>query len=137
MRLLLSFAAGLLFALGLIISRMIQPAVIVGFLDFFGAWDPSTAFVMVGAIAVYAPGVRLLPRLKQPLRAKEFLLPSPPPPDRKLFLGALLFGAGWGLGGLCPGPALVALASLEPKVLIFGAAMLMGMLTNRMITSNS
>jgi uncharacterized protein len=118
-----SFVVGVLFALGLGIAGMTQPAKVLAFLDVFGDWDPSLAFVMGGAIAVYMPvfwaarGV-LAPRLHLPTRKDV---------DLRLVAGAAMFGVGWGLAGYCPGPALVSLATLGGSALAFGAAMFAGM----------
>ena len=119
---------GLLFAAGLGISGMTQPTKVRDFLDISGAWDPSLAFVMGGAVTVYFLVFRLLlPRLGRPIVGERFGIPSRRDLDTPLLLGSALFGAGWGLGGLCPGPALTAVASGLTPVLIFVAAMLAGM----------
>jgi uncharacterized protein len=115
--LLTSFISGMVFALGLGISGMTRPVKVIGFLDFFGTWDASLAFVMIGAIAVYFAAYRWSSKMPSPLLASDFSLPKRSDLDAKLILGAAIFGAGWGLGGFCPGPAL----------LIFVAAMLVGM----------
>jgi uncharacterized membrane protein YedE/YeeE len=122
-----SFVAGVVFALGLGISGMTRPVKVIGFLDFFGAWDASLAFVMLGAIAVYFAAYRWCRTMPAPLLASEFALPKRNNLDAKLIVGSVLFGAGWGLGGFCPGPALTALASGALPVLIFVAAMTAGM----------
>ena len=121
MRGLVALASGLLFGFGLLLSGMANPAKVLGFLDLAGAWDPSLALVMVGAIAV-----ALLP-LQWIQRRGTTLLPSGRQIDRRLVMGSLLFGAGWGVAGFCPGPALVAAAALIPQALLFVAAMLVGM----------
>ncbi len=119
---------GLLFAAGLGISGMTQPTKVRDFLDISGAWDPSLAFVMGGAVTVYLLVFRLLlPRLERPIVGERFGIPSRSDLDAPLLLGSALFGAGWGLGGLCPGPALTAVASGLTPVLVFVAAMLAGM----------
>ncbi len=125
--LLTSFVSGLVFALGLGISGMTQPAKVIAFLDIAGNWDPSLAFVMIGAIVVYAPLYRLIRRLPSPLFSSTFALPTRKDIDRRLLGGAALFGVGWGLGGFCPGPALASLAGGETSVLLFVASMLAGM----------
>ena len=125
--LLTSFISGMVFALGLGISGMTRPVKVIGFLDFFGTWDASLAFVMIGAIAVYFAAYRWSSKMPSPLLASDFSLPKRSDLDAKLILGAAIFGAGWGLGGFCPGPALTSLASGAPAVLIFVAAMLVGM----------
>ncbi len=122
-----SFAVGLTFAIGLGISGMTQPAKVVGFLDVTGAWDPSLAFVMIGAIAVHLMAYRLVPRMAKPLFRPQFGIPTRRDIDGRLVGGAVLFGAGWGIGGFCPGPALVSLTGGMSAALIFGAAMIAGM----------
>ena len=125
--LLTSFISGVVFALGLGISGMTRPIKVIGFLDFFGAWDASLAFVMIGAIAVYFVAYHWSRKMPSPLLAAHFSLPRRGDLDTNLILGAAIFGAGWGLGGFCPGPALTSLASGVPAVLIFVAAMAVGM----------
>lgn len=126
---LFAFAAGLLFAVGLGVAGMTQPSRVLGFLDVLGPWDPSLAFVMAGAIAVYMPvfwwARRVLPRRLQ--------LPTRNRIDVPLVVGSAMFGVGWGLAGYCPGPALVSLATLTGPALAFGAAMLVGMRLHRML----
>lgn len=119
--------AGLVFGWGLIISGMANPAKVIGFLDLSMPWDPSLMFVMGGAIALGLPGFLLAKRLKNSLMGLPMNLPTNTHVDKKLLLGAALFGAGWGIGGFCPGPAVVAAASLATDSLIFIAAMLAGM----------
>src|SRR3979490_3298520 len=119
---------GLVFGAGLLISGMVQPAKVLGFLDIFGAWDPSLAVVMIAALAVTVPGFLLARRRAQPLLARQSLWPTRTQVDPSLVLGAALFGVGWGLVGLCPGPALESLATLSPGVIAFVAAMAGGML---------
>lgn len=122
-----AFAAGLLFAVGLAFGGMTDPNKVIAFLDFFGDWDPSLAFVMGGAVLVYAPLYRFSRRRRRPVFEDKFFLPTERDIDRRLVVGAVLFGFGWGLGGFCPGPALVATASLAPSALIFAGSMLAGM----------
>lgn len=119
--------AGLVFGLGLILSGMGNPAKVQNFLDFFGTWDPSLGFVMGGAIAVGLIAFSWAKRHKTALLGDAMQLPSSSDVDRKLILGSALFGVGWGLAGFCPGPALMNLATLQPEVWIFVAAMLAGM----------
>ncbi len=127
-RILLSaFAAGLVFGLGLLVSGMANPAKVLGFLDIAGAWDPSLALVMAGAIAVGLVGFRVAGQRQRSLLAEPMRLPTRRDIDGRLILGSLGFGVGWGLAGFCPGPALVALGALEIKALVFVAAMLAGM----------
>lgn len=127
MRLITTFLAGLLFSAGLIVSGMINPAKVIGFLDLFGQWDASLAFVMAGAVAVNFVGHRLVTRRARPLFASGFAIPTRKDIDRPLIIGASLFGIGWGLVGLCPGPAIAALGAAPSSVSIFVAAMLAGM----------
>lgn len=124
--LLTSFSSGVVFAIGLGISGMTRPIKVIGFLDFFGNWDASLAFVMLGAIAVYFVANRLCRTMSAPLFAPKFFLPSRTDLDARLIVGAAIFGAGWGLGGFCPGPAITSLASGAAPVTIFVASMVAG-----------
>jgi hypothetical protein len=120
--------SGLIFGLGLIVSGMANPAKVLNFLDPFGTWDPSLAFVMGGAIAVTAPGFALFFRSRQkPLFDSTFRLPTRSDLEPKLLTGSAIFGIGWGLGGFCPGPALTALPLAATGTLIFVPFMLIGM----------
>ncbi len=119
--------AGLMFGLGLIVSGMADPAKVLGFLDLAGAWDPSLAFVMAGAIAVGLVAFTMAKRRSRSLLGLQMRLPQSGAIDRRLVGGSLLFGAGWGLAGFCPGPALVALGMGEPRAGVFVLAMLAGM----------
>jgi uncharacterized protein len=121
-----AFASGLVFALGLGLSGMTRPSKVLGFLDVAGSWDPSLAFVMVGAIGVHLLFVRRARRAASPRMAPRFTWPPEGRIDVRLLAGAALFGIGWGLAGYCPGPSLVALASLGPGVLLFVSAMAAG-----------
>lgn len=127
-----AFASGLLFSMGLLISGMAQPRNIIGFLDVFGEWRPALLWVMVGAVSVYAIGHRLVLKRSSPLFAAGFQLPSNKKINSKLLVGAAAFGVGWGLGGICPGPALVTLGSAAPEAFIFFVAMLAGMVLYRL-----
>ena len=123
-----SALAGLLFGLGLIISMMVNPAKVLAFLDVAGAWDPSLAFVMGGALAVTMAGYAWVLRLPRPWLAQRFELPARRDVNLPLVGGAAVFGIGWGLAGFCPGPAVVAVM-LRPEVALpFVAAMLVGMM---------
>lgn len=119
--------AGLLFGLGLAVSGMIDPAQVLGFLDVAGAWNPSLAFVLVGAVAVSAAGYALARRWTRPLFAAKFDLPAAAAIDIRLVLGAAIFGVGWGLAGFCPGPAIASLSLGLPHSIAFVIAMLVGM----------
>ncbi|MDP2372523.1 DUF6691 family protein [Reyranella sp.] len=128
LRIVAAVAAGLLFGAGLTVSQMVSPAKVIGFLDVAGNWDPSLAFVLAGAVGTVALGFLVVRRhLSAPLFAAAFDPPSARGIDRNLVFGAMLFGIGWGLVGLCPGPALAALAIAPAKVALFVAAMLAGM----------
>jgi uncharacterized membrane protein YedE/YeeE len=122
-----SLLAGLVFGIGLIVSGMADPAKVLGFLDLAGAWDPSLAFVMAGAILVGVLAFYVAGRRARTFLGGELKLPTARQIDRRLVLGSLTFGVGWGLAGFCPGPALVALGLGETKALVFVAAMLVGM----------
>ena len=127
MQLLMALFAGLVFGLGLIVSGMTDPSKVIGFLDLAGAWDPSLALVMGGAIGVGLVAFRLARTRSQALLGGPMQLPTAHQIDRRLVLGGLTFGIGWGLAGFCPGPALASLATGGSKPLIFTAAMLVGM----------
>jgi uncharacterized membrane protein YedE/YeeE len=126
-RLLAALAAGSLFGIGLVLSGMANPAKVLAFLDMAGAWDPSLAFVMAGAIPAAAIGFRLGARRAAPLCAPAFAPPARGVVDARLLGGAVLFGLGWGLAGFCPGPALASLGLGGWKPALFVAAMLAGM----------
>lgn len=128
MKPLTAFAAGLVFGCGLLISGMADPSKVLGFLDLAGAWNPSLALVMAGAIAVGAPGFALLRRRRLSLLGEPMQLPTARRVDRRLLGGSLLFGVGWGLAGICPGPAVVLLGAGSWQGALFTGAMLAGML---------
>ena len=132
-RAIVPLAAGLLFGLGLVVSRMIDPAKVLGFLDLAGHWDPSLAFVMAGAVSVAAVGFGIAGMRAAPLLAEDFRGPTRTAIDRPLVAGALLFGIGWGLVGYCPGPALASLGLGRTETLVFLAAMLAGMAAHRLL----
>ena len=123
----LALLAGAVFGLGLLVSGMANPAKVIGFLDLAGPWDPSLALVMGGAVAVGSVAFAVARRRTRSLIGLDMQLPSGRTVDRRLVGGSLLFGAGWGLAGFCPGPALVALGMGEGKAFVFVAAMLAGM----------
>lgn len=127
MQLLMSLFAGLVFGLGLIISGMTDPSKVIGFLDLAGNWDPSLAFVMGGAILVGVLAFRFARTRPQAILGGPMRLPAAKHIDRRLVLGGLAFGAGWGLAGYCPGPVLASLATVGSQPLIFTVAMLAGM----------
>ena len=119
--------AGLIFGLGLIVSGMVNPIKVLGFLDITSAWDPSLAFVMAGAILIAAPVFSLAKQRTVSLMGAEMKLPVSGQIDRRLVLGSVSFGTGWGIAGFCPGPGLVAFAMGEAKAVVFVIAMLAGM----------
>lgn len=121
------FAAGLIFGIGLILSGMTDPGKVLGFLDLAGAWDPSLALVMGGAILVGGVGFWWAQRRTVNLLGGELNLSQSNLIDRRLVLGSLTFGVGWGLAGFCPGPALVSMGAGQPKAIVFVLAMLVGM----------
>lgn len=127
MKTLVSFVVGLIFGLGLIIAGMSNPAKVLGFLDIFGAWDPSLALVMGGAVAVGMVGFALARRRKAALLGGPMQIPTSTHIDRQLVIGSGVFGVGWGLAGICPGPALTLLGAGLPKGVVFVLAMLAGM----------
>lgn len=121
------FASGLAFGVGLIISGMTDPAKVLAFLDLAGNWDPSLAFVMGGAVVVGLVPFAIAKRRTTTLLGAPMHLPGRRDIDRRLIIGSLAFGAGWGLAGFCPGPALVSVAMLTPEAAVFTGAMLAGM----------
>lgn len=127
MKLLVSLLAGLLFGVGLILSGMTDPSKVLGFLDLAGSWDPSLAFVMAGALIVASPAFSFAVKRRQSILGDAMQLPTATQIDRRLALGGLTFGAGWGLAGYCPGPALASLAHGGFKPWLFVFAMLAGM----------
>ncbi|MEM6533092.1 MAG: DUF6691 family protein [Myxococcota bacterium] len=135
-QLIVPFLSGVLFAIGLTLSGMTMPSKVIGFLDFFGgAWDPSLMFVMGGAAGTYALAFWVLKPAHKPLFDSEFRLPSVRKIDGRLLTGAALFGIGWGLGGFCPGPGIVAAASFGTDALVFFSAMIAGMIAFRLFAA--
>lgn len=126
-RLLAALLAGLLFGLGLLLSGMANPAKVLAFLDVTGAWDPSLAFVMAGAVAAALPAFAWARQRTQALTGVALALPTARAIDRRLVLGSLVFGIGWGLAGFCPGPAVVAIGLAPGAAALFVVAMLAGM----------
>ena len=123
---LISLTSGTIFGIGLVVSQMINPEKVLGFLDLFGNWDPSLAFVMMGALIVSSPLFHLIKNKEKPLFAEKFNYSNNKEINNKLVIGSALFGAGWGLGGLCPGPAISSIALLNINSIIFVAAMFVG-----------
>jgi uncharacterized membrane protein YedE/YeeE len=136
-RVAIAFACGLLFALGLTVSGMTQPSKVIAFLDVTGDWDPSLAFVMIGAIGVFAPAYRWALRRARPVLCPDFAPPASGAIDARLIIGAALFGLGWGASGYCPGPAITSAAAGGDGVLVFLAAMLTATLVARALTRAS
>ncbi|MEH6404758.1 MAG: DUF6691 family protein [Sneathiella sp.] len=129
--------AGVLFGYGLALSGMLSPSKIVGFLDVTGNWDPSLAFVMGGAVMVTFVSFKILLKRPLPIFGDRFHLPKASDIDRRLLIGAGLFGIGWGIGGFCPGPVISSLAYASPKVVVFVFAMLVGMFLAKRFSSKS
>lgn len=127
MQIFTALLAGLVFGLGLLLSGMADPAKVLGFLDLAGAWDPSLALVMAGAIGVGLPVFQYASKRRTTFSGAPLQLPLARQIDRRLVLGATLFGVGWGIAGFCPGPALVALGMGQGKAVVFVLAMLAGM----------
>jgi uncharacterized membrane protein YedE/YeeE len=125
-RTLVGFLVGVVFGFGLALSGVLDPKMVRGFLDFFGDFDPRLGFVFAGAVAVSAAGYILSRRLERPVVAQRFAIPAGTPIDTRLVGGAALFGVGWGMVGLCPGPAIAGLALGVPEIFIFTAAMIVG-----------
>ena len=126
MKLTIALIAGLVFGLGLSLGGMTQPAVVLGFLDLFGTWDPRLVFVMGGAVLTTAIGYRLVFRRDRPLFESDFQLPMAKRFDARLIVGSALFGTGWGIAGYCPGPALASLGGGAPSLLVLVATMVAG-----------
>ena len=122
------FAVGLIFGMGLMLSGMTDPGKVIGFLDLFGSWDPSLALVMGGAILVGFFAFTIAKKRTTTFLGGVLRFPTNMDIDKKLVIGSLMFGAGWGLAGFCPGPAMVSMADGQPKALVFVLAMLVGML---------
>jgi len=121
-----ALGSGIIFGLGLCVSEMINPTRVIGFLDVFGRWDATLLLVMAAAVTVAGIGFPLVARRAKPILADKFVVPEKTDIDLRLITGSVLFGVGWGLAGLCPGPAIAALASMSPPILMFVAAMIGG-----------
>jgi hypothetical protein len=134
MQALVALVCGVVFGAGLAISGMTNPAKVLAFLDVAGAWDPTLLFVMGGALAVSAVGYAVSRQRVRPWLAETFQIPTRRDLDAQLVLGAILFGVGWGLVGVCPGPALANLARFAPEGFVFVAAMLAGVIGHRVAT---
>ena len=123
---LVSLFCGIIFGIGLVISQMINPAKVLGFLNLFGEWDPSLAFVMIGALIISSPSFHLFKNKEKPIFSSSFSIPNKKEIDKELIFGSILFGAGWGLVGLCPGPAITSIALLNVSSAIFVVSMFIG-----------
>ncbi len=130
-----SLLIGTVFGIGLAVSEMIDPAKVIGFLDFAGDWDPTLGVVMAAALAVATLGFAMVRRRWQPYLGGTFQIPSRNDVDTRLIGGAVVFGIGWGVAGFCPGPAIAAVATGQWPVLVFVAAMLAGMWLHRLLPS--
>ena len=133
---LISLLSGIIFGLGLTISGMVNPQKVLGFLNLFDAWDPSLIFVMVGAIIIFAPLHFIFKKKSRPILAKNFISIQNKNIDKKLLIGSGLFGVGWGLAGLCPGPAIASISFLNPSSLIFVLFMFVGFFIANRIEKN-
>jgi uncharacterized membrane protein YedE/YeeE len=133
---LISLLSGIIFGLGLTISGMVNPQKVLGFLNIFDAWDPSLIFVMVGAIIIFAPLHFIFKKKSRPILAKNFISIQNKNIDKKLLIGSGLFGTGWGLAGLCPGPAIASISFLNPSSLIFVLFMFVGFFIANRIEKN-
>jgi len=123
---LVSLFCGIIFGIGLVISQMINPAKVLGFLNLFGEWDPSLAFVMIGALIISSPLFHLFKNKEKPIFSSSFSISNKKEIDKELIFGSILFGAGWGLVGLCPGPAITSIALLNVSSAIFVVSMFIG-----------
>ena len=122
----ISLVSGIFFGVGLVISEMINPEKVLGFLDLFGNWDPSLAFVMIGALIISSPLFHIIKNKEKPLFAEKFNYSNNKEVNNRLIVGSALFGAGWGLGGLCPGPAISSIALININSITFVFAMFFG-----------
>ena len=122
----ISLVCGIIFGIGLTVSQMIDPAKVLGFLNIFGDWDPSLAFVMIGALIISSPFFHLFKNNNKPIFSEKFSYSQKKEINKKLIVGSSLFGAGWGLAGLCPGPAIASLALLNINSAIFVVTMFIG-----------
>lgn len=129
----IALISGLLFGYGLALSGMLSPSKVVGFLDLTGNWDPSLAFVMGGGLMVTVIAFKFMLKQPHPIFGDKFHLPTSNDIDKRLIIGSGLFGLGWAIGGLCPGPAISSLAYASPKIAVFGVAMVIGILVARKI----
>ena len=137
MRIIATYAIGLIFGLGIMISGMANPAKVINFFDVFGTWDPSLMFVMGGAVVTTFIGYRLVLGRKQPLFETRFKLPTSTNIDPTLFGGAAIFGVGWGIAGFCPGGAIPAIGTGRMEVLVFMAGLVAGLIATRLVLAKT
>ena len=123
---LVALFCGTIFGIGLVISQMVNPAKVLGFLNVFGEWDPSLAFVMIGALIIFSPLFHLFKNKEKPIFSTSFSISENKEIDKRLIIGSILFGAGWGLAGLCPGPAISSIALLNISSVTFVFSMFIG-----------
>ena len=123
---LVALFCGTIFGIGLVISQMVNPAKVLGFLNVFGEWDPSLAFVMIGALIISSPLFHLFKNKEKPIFSTSFSISENKEIDKRLIFGSILFGAGWGLAGLCPGPAISSIALLNISSVTFVFSMFVG-----------
>ena len=133
LRIIAALTSGVVFGIGLALAGMLNPAKVVGFLDIFGVWDPSLAFVMIGGIAVNLIGLRVVLRREAPLLCDRFILPTATTIDRPLIIGSLIFGVGWGLAGLCPGPVISSLMLNPSDIAAFALVLVAGLMLGRLV----
>ena len=134
---LISLISGIIFGIGLVISQMINPEKVLGFLDLFGNWDPSLAFVMIGALIISSPMFHIIKKREKPVIANEFNYSDNKNINKQLIYGSILFGSGWGLAGLCPGPAISSLALLNIYSILFVVSMFVGFYLVKLLSLNS
>lgn len=132
-RLITALVIGAIFGIGLAIAGMLNPSKVLGFLDIFGDWDPSLALVMGGGVLVNSIGLRFVLKRKTPIQSAKFLLPTASRIDKPLVLGSVIFGIGWGLAGLCPGPVVASLLLNGTAMLPFFGMLIAGLLAGRII----
>lgn len=133
MNLLVNFIIGMLFSIGLVLSSMINPKKVIGFLDIFGNWDPSLIFVMLGGICVNLIFFKIILKRSSPVLGAKFSLPEIKQVDKKLVIGSAIFGIGWGISGVCPGPAVANLFLFETGMIIFITSLIVGILIHHFL----
>lgn len=133
MKLVVSFLLGALFSVGLTVSGMVNPVKVIGFLDFFGTWDPALMFVMGGGVTLNLILFKIILKRKHPVLESDFSMPTANQIDKRLIIGSALFGIGWGIGGVCPGPGLSNIFLLSPHVIAFVISLIAGMFVFNLI----